>query len=98
MVLAIKSMVLLMSLVILFEDRQNFRFSLRSSFVPNGSFCCLHRLWNVRLLGCSHVCGGNVCRAVLKFLVIELSGFEQNPKFCRQYCLARLMRPRPVLV
>jgi len=87
-----------MSLVILFDERQNFRLRPRSSFVPSGNFCCLHRLWNVRFLGCSHVCEGTVCRAVLKFLLIELSGFEQSPKFCRQYCLVRLMRPRPMLV
>jgi hypothetical protein len=66
-VLVICSIVLWMSLVILLDDRQNFKFRRNSFFVPVGSFCVLHRLWNAKFLGCSQDCKGIVHNTDLKF-------------------------------
>jgi hypothetical protein len=70
-VLAICSIVLWMLLVISLDDRQNFKFRPNSSFVPVGSFCVLHRLWNAKFLGCSQDCKGFVHKADLKFLEMD---------------------------
>jgi hypothetical protein len=70
-VLAICSIVLWMSLVILLDERQNFKFRPNSSFVPAGSFCVLQRLWNAKFLGCSQSCEGVGHNADLKFLEMD---------------------------
>ena len=57
--------------MMLLDDRQNFRFRPKSSFVPVGSFRVLHRLWNAKFLGCSQDCKGFVHSADLKFLEMD---------------------------
>jgi len=95
-VFAICKVVLWMSLVILIDERQNFRSKPRSSFAPVGSFCCLHKLWKAKFLGCNHECKGVVPNADLKFFDMDWAGFAQKPKLCRQYCSVWYLRASPI--
>ena len=96
--LAICNIVFLMSLVILLHERQNFRFKPKSSFVPSGSFCVLHKLWKARFFGCNHGHKGFACRANLKFFDLDKAGFAQKLKLRRQYCSVRFLRAAPTLL
>jgi len=87
-----------MSLVILLDERQNFRFKPKSSFVPSGSFCVLHKLWKARFFGCNHGHKGFACRANLKFFDLDKAGFAQKLKLRRQYCSVRFLRAAPTLL
>ncbi len=86
-----------MSFVILPDERQNLRFRPKSSFVPSGRCCVLHRLWKAKFLGCNHRCDGFACRANLKFFDFEAVGLAQKPKLRRQYCSVWLLRAIPTL-
>jgi hypothetical protein len=54
--------------------RQNDRFRPSNSLVPVGSLFFEHRLWNVRLVGCSNRGDGLLFTALLKFSWIVFSG------------------------
>ena len=79
-------MVLLMSLVMVLLDRQNFRFKPRRAFEPGGKVLFLHRLWNARFLGCRYCGGVSIFFSVLlKFFCKVSSGEAQKPKDVRHF-------------
>jgi hypothetical protein len=84
MLLAILNMVVLISFAMSLAARQNFRFNPSSILVPGGGWFDLHRLWNVRFLGCRHKGEAAVVSAMLKFFCRLKVGFAQNPKLVRQ--------------